>query len=467
MSKISPKLKFALIVLANLAAFLTGVVVIAVLNATDTVSSLYFTGFLRYFTMIAAFLFIVIVLVDAYAMFAIKTSTHHSLLLALSVLVCGFLSPDYLALFKLPPDSLNVTLVTLLQYAAFAYFIYRVKVLFNYSYKLNMSLKRSICYNASCVLSFALFAALFFVKLHYIAFMLFMIMPVELSCYVTRNPAINCFNSFSYRPTQFIMFSICGLIAVNVAYSSGFVSAYPFGTTAFYIFTITLIYGFIYVRFVRRTQKSELANANYRASYEHIKSKSLQAQIKPHFVFNVLSSIKNLYHLDTASGDYAMDLFSKHLRAQVEAANTDLIPFENELEHIHIFADLENIRKEKELNIIFDIDYTDFLIPALSLQPFIENAIKYSKINEKEDGFIKISSRYDDNGVLIEISDNGVGFDANAVSDNSYGIRNSMERFRLLTGVTPEIISSPGNGCSVKIRFDKTTLEKLNENNNC
>ena len=192
----------------------------------------------------------------------------------------------------------------------------------------------------------------------------------------------------------------------------------------------------------------------------------LQAQIKPHFVFNVLLSIKNLYHSDTELGDEAIDLFSKHLRAQVEAAGADMVPFEKELDTIRVFTDLENIRQDKELNLIFDIEYSDFQIPALSLQTFIENAIKYSRISEKEDGYIRISSRCENGEILLEISDNGVGFDPSEIRDTSYGIRNSVERFRLLTGVSPEIISSPGNGTSIMIRFNKSSSEKHHENNN-
>ena len=132
---------------------------------------------------------------------------------------------------------------------------------------------------------------------------------------------------------------------------------------------------------------------------------SLQAQIKPHFVFNVLSSIKSLYHVNPDSGDYAIDLFSKHLRAQIEATGADLIPFEKELDNIRVFTDLENIRREKDLNIIFNIEYSDFSIPALSLQSFIENAIKYGRTSEKEDGYISISSCCEDGEILLEIAD--------------------------------------------------------------
>ena len=65
----------------------------------------------------------------------------------------------------------------------------------------------------------------------------------------------------------------------------------------------------------------------------------------------------------------------------------------------------------------------------------------------------------------MEITDNGVGFDVSSIPSSSCGIRNSVERFRLLTGLSPRLESGIGEGTSIKIRYDIATLEKMNENN--
>lgn len=445
------------IYIINFLAFTAGVLAAVALSATDASSSVYFSGFLIYLSLIAAFLFTVITLIDSYAMFAIKTSTYHSFLMALSIIICSFSSADYLTLFNIG-DLYGISTV-LIQYGAYAFFIFIVTVFFNYSYDLKMSLRRRLIYIVACMLSFALFASLYTVKWHFMAFFALLPLLPELFYFTSHNPRIKCFNSFSFRPVQFLTVTLSGLIFVNVLYSSGLVTNYPFGTTSFYLLTMLLTYGMIYINFIRKTQESELANARYRAQYEKVKSNSLQAQIKPHFIFNVLSSIKNLYHDDPESGDYAIDIFSKHLRAQVDATGEDMIPFEKELDNIKVFIDLENIRRKKELNVIFDIEYSDFLIPALSLQPFIENAIKYSKISEKADGYILISSRRENGSVFLKITDNGIGFDPTAIPLSSHGISNSLERFRLLTCTTPEIKSSPDIGTEIYIRFEKPSQE--------
>ena len=151
-----------------------------------------------------------------------------------------------------------------------------------------------------------------------------------------------------------------------------------------------------------------------------------------------------------------MALFSQHLRANTEALNKDFVPFDQELDNIQTYIKLDDIRSGKDFNVIFDIDFEDFLIPVLSLQPYVENAIKYSKVIEKADGYIKISSSLTDDGILLEISDNGIGFDTDKISDSSCGIKNSKERFLLLTGVTPIIKSKLGAGTVITILLPKS-----------
>ena len=457
-------IKQLIIFVADLLAFSVGMICIVALSAADVDPSMYFVGFLGYFSIISACLFAVICCVDLCASFVIKTSTYRTSVMALAIFICCMLSPDYIALFPLPKSEYLDALTALLQYDVFIAFTIIVVFFFDFSYGLKMSRKRKLGYIAVGIVSAAVFSALYFVKLHYIAFFMFMLVPVELSLHVSRRLDAENFNKHSFRPTQFLVFTVCGLLSANIICSSGLTS-YPFGTTTFHFVAVALTYAFIYLNFIRLTQKREYAEALYRARYESIKIDALQAQIKPHFVFNVLSSIKNLYHRDAEMGDNAIDLFSRHLRAQVDAANIDLIPLERELDNVQTYIELEGMRRETELNVVFDIEYSDFLIPALSLQPFIENAIKYSRIDEKPDGSITISSHRDDDGVLLEITDNGVGFDVDGIPSSSCGIHNSVERFRLLTGLSPLVVSSIGEGTSIKIRYDMATLEKMNENN--
>lgn len=176
----------------------------------------------------------------------------------------------------------------------------------------------------------------------------------------------------------------------------------------------------------------------------------LRQQINPHFVFNSLTTIKDMYHKDLKSGDETLNLFAKYLRLNIESINTDLIPFEQELTNIENYINLEQIKRSEDLNIVYNIDYYEFTVPVLAIQVFVENAIKYAKTTFKKDGYI-----------FLEIIDNGVGFDTSKIKSTSCGIKNAFERFKILKKeVKTEIESEVGKGTKVSIRFKKEGEKK-------
>lgn len=225
---------------------------------------------------------------------------------------------------------------------------------------------------------------------------------------------------------------------------------------------ILLTYLLIYVLFIVRTYRQAIHGFKLKVANQNMEAVLLKNQIKPHFVFNVLNIIKALYHKDISQGDQALELFSKHLRYNVNTCKTNLIEFSKELENIYNLAELENLIKKDSFQIIYNIDYTDFLVPILSLEPFIENSIKYSGVNKKEDGYIEISSYLEEDDIIVEISDNGVGFDQTKVGKNSNGIRNAIERFRILLHAEAEISSQINVGTDVKIRIPRGEQDENN-----
>jgi LytS/YehU family sensor histidine kinase len=173
-------------------------------------------------------------------------------------------------------------------------------------------------------------------------------------------------------------------------------------------------------------------------------------------MFNTLTAVKSLYHQDVEAGDRAINLFSKHLRANVEAFDKDVVPFEKELDAIANFVELQNLKYSSPFKIVYDIAFVDFEVPVLSLQVFVENAMKYSKVNQKPDGYIEISSYEEGDDIILEISDNGEGFDPQSISPASCGIKNARERFELLLCANVEIFSAYDCGTRVKITIKKT-----------
>lgn len=211
------------------------------------------------------------------------------------------------------------------------------------------------------------------------------------------------------------------------------------------------------VVFLRRElelQQKFAKEAELQERYRISREEALKGQIKPHFIFNCLSAIESSYHKNIDDGDHAMSLFAEHLRSDVDTMEVSLIPFEDEVKNVEHYLELENLRLAKPCTLLYDIDVSDFALPPLSLQPFIENAIKYSKVNEKTNGFIALSTRSDEqNQILLCIEDNGVGFDPTQIKPSSQGLKNASERLLLILGASVQVESAPNLGTKIKISF--------------
>ncbi len=190
---------------------------------------------------------------------------------------------------------------------------------------------------------------------------------------------------------------------------------------------------------------------------------SLKAQIKPHFIFNSLTNIQAAYEKDKAVGDKALTMFSKHLRANVDSSSIGVVPFSQELDNINNYIELENMRREKPITVLLDCMDDDFELPILSLQPFIENAFKYSHVENIPDGYIEIKTYETPKTYNVEINDNGVGFDEKSVKPTSVGLKNAKERLRLLSSATVTVDSKINGGTRVLISFPKGKDKKIKE----
>lgn len=224
------------------------------------------------------------------------------------------------------------------------------------------------------------------------------------------------------------------------------------------IFSIVIVAYFImvYVHYIRHKSTEADKKNEIEEKLHTLQSSILKEQIKPHFLFNALNVTQALYYQDIEKGDRAINLLSTHLRNYVEAGNTYLVSLEKELNNVNSYLELENLKVDKPFNIIYNIDIYDFDVPFFSLQPLIENIIRYSKINDKIDGYIQISSFDDKDNYYIKITDNGVGFDTSKIDLlKSYGIKNVTERFYLLLQAETKIQSVIGQGTTVDIRIPK------------
>lgn len=158
------------------------------------------------------------------------------------------------------------------------------------------------------------------------------------------------------------------------------------------------------------------------------KSQTLKAQIKPHFIYNCLTAIQYCYQKSTDEGNNAVERFARHLRLVTDSDKLESIPFEEEIDNVLNYFELERLRHGDVINILLDLDYTDFKVPALSLQPLVENAVKHGIKNDE--GYVQITSYRQNDVAVVTVQDNGEGFDTSAQSDG-VGLKNVKNRFSL------------------------------------
>ncbi|MCR5741118.1 MAG: histidine kinase [Gammaproteobacteria bacterium] len=426
-------------------------------------SDSYMIGANRIIPIIIVALIIPLIIVEVVSIFTVKDSNYTTAVVAITLLFSYLNSYDALkfyTIFNIPYSFyISTILCNLFLLISVSYmFVFMIK-----NYKIKFIEKEYYFIIGSIILSI-IYSVLTYFGFGYIGLIIeFSIISILLCIYsylVYKSKRVDSFFVFSASIIATLLLALLYdvLGSFNVIYTRGFVGR------SYMYFLIIALFIFIYAAFIVRTTISAYRNE---AEVERFKSNILKEQMKPHYIFNSLNAIKTLYHEGEEKGDYALSLFSKNLRSDIDNIEQTFVSFEKELDYIMNFVNLENLKKEDKFNVIFNIEVVDFYVPILSLQPYIENSIKYSKVNQKEDGYIEISSREEGDDIIIEIIDNGVGFNMNEVKETSKGIRNSIERFKILLGVDVVIESKIDEGTRVKVALPKDKIRgKGNENNN-
>lgn len=187
------------------------------------------------------------------------------------------------------------------------------------------------------------------------------------------------------------------------------------------------------------------------------------SQIQPHFLYNALTTIRQLCDADPQKAKAAIRDFSMFLRGNMNSLTSRApIPFEQELKHTENYLNLEQQRFQSRLRIVYGITVRDFSIPPLTLQPIVENAVQHGILRREEGGTVTIRTEEADGSYQITISDDGVGF-ASPVDRTDgrphVGIANVRERLSAMCSGTLVIKSTPGIGTTATITIPKEDEE--------
>ena len=237
------------------------------------------------------------------------------------------------------------------------------------------------------------------------------------------------------------------------------------GVSSGYIFAVFFIAAMIVVLKVipnginalSKTKELETEKIVLHAQLTESRISTMMSQIRPHFIYNTLGSIEQLCNIDPPKAGELVHNFAKYLRGNFgELDNPKPILMSQEMEHVRHYISIENVRFP-DMTFSFEMNSDDFHIPALTIQPIVENAIKHGLMKLQKGGIIRVVSYETDTHYCVRVEDDGVGFDTDILLDERkhVGIRNIRGRLKAMVNGTLEIESTEGVGTKVLIKIPK------------
>lgn len=207
----------------------------------------------------------------------------------------------------------------------------------------------------------------------------------------------------------------------------------------------------------RKARELERERTELKAQLTESRVATMISQIRPHFIYNTLGSIEQLCEIDPKKAGELVHDFSKYLRGNFgELDNPRPISITREMAHVQHYVSIEKVRFP-DMTFSFEMKSGEFYLPALTVQPIVENAIKHGLMKLSRGGSVSVVSYETDTHYCISVEDDGVGFDTSVSQDERthVGLRNIRERLATMVGGTLTIESTVGVGTRVLIAIPK------------
>lgn len=320
-----------------------------------------------------------------------------------------------------------------------------------YQYKKLVLLEIAIWFNliASCILQFCFGVS--FVDTLVFNNIIF-ILGAVIGCIVLGH----CIWKLRKETNKNYQFSYLGILIAGGLIDVYFYYAYSTATTMIGLataFTFTLYAMIAHVFLVKEEASTKVERDNLELGFNKLKNTTLMQQIKAHFLFNTLNTISALCKQDAKKADDAIKLFARFMRDYMYLINQqEVIDFTDELDFVTSYLQIEKLRFGASFDFELDIQYTDFDIPPLTIQPLVENAVMHGVRQVERHGTVVVSSRKIGDFAYVTVFDNGVGFDVNSVKEGkSIGLTNLIKRVKLMSFGTVTIQSIIGKGTEITI----------------
>ena len=241
------------------------------------------------------------------------------------------------------------------------------------------------------------------------------------------------------------------------------------GVSSRYIFTVFFVVAMVVVLKVipnginalSKAKELETEKIVLNAELTESRISTMMSQIRPHFIYNTLGSIEQLCIIDPPKAGELVHNFAKYLRGNFgELDNPKPILMSQEMEHVRHYISIENVRFP-DMTFSFEMNSDDFHIPALTIQPIVENAIKHGLMKLSKGGTIRVVSYETESHYCVSVEDDGVGFDTDVLLDERkhVGIRNIRGRLKAMVNGTLEMESRVGIGTTVLIKIPKEVAQ--------
>jgi two-component sensor histidine kinase len=238
-----------------------------------------------------------------------------------------------------------------------------------------------------------------------------------------------------------------------VVFRGMFLSSVVDDVTGTYIPIVLIAHAMSYYR---RFRERELRATHLEGQLAKAHLQTLKSQLQPHFLFNTMHSISALMLTDVNAADRMMSRLSDLLRISLETAGTQITTLNRELEFVTCYLDIEKVRFEERLSVIFDIapETLDAQVPHLLLQPLVDNAVKHGISKLPGGGKIRITVNAQNGELQLKIEDNGPGLRSlSTLPANGFGLRITRERLESLYGQNQslEVVSPPDGGVTIRV----------------
>lgn len=194
-----------------------------------------------------------------------------------------------------------------------------------------------------------------------------------------------------------------------------------------FLVSLILNFGFCGLRFFE-------LNLKLQEELSESRLQILQAQINPHFMFNVLNHIHVLIRKEPELADNLLLQYTDILRYQLYSGKKDLITIDKEVDFLGKFIEIEKVRWKNKLDISYnwDIENGNTKLPPLLLITFIENAFKHVSRSNSERGYIKIDLKQKDSIICLSVENSNSFFDTSNKEDSGIGLSNIKRRLEIL-----------------------------------